>query len=119
MFDFYNQSDDVSCNIKEVTYDRLAKLKRGMLTCNGWKQLMEDKDANNKCHQTFIFTVQKKCKYLYHAVNIALKEKGDSHLSWRKICENAVVFVKSFEDNDDLQGTALPSTTWITIIVLR
>ena len=67
-----------------------------MLTCNRWNYLKEDKDTKNKkCHQAFVFGIQKKCKNLHHKVNIALKEKGDSHSSWYKICENALVLSKS------------------------
>ena len=50
-----------------------------------WKTMMK------KCLQAFIFGIQNKCKFLYHAVNIVLKEKENSHLSWQKVCENAVV----------------------------
>ena len=75
---------------------------------------MEDEDANNKCHHAFIFNIRQKSKYLYHAINLALKEKGQNLLTWRQLCDKAVDLIKKHEDNDDLPESHFPKHTWIT-----
>ena len=101
-------------DIRHIMHERLIKFKKAILTCDGWKHLMEDEDIKNKCHHSFIFGIRKKCKYLYHAVNFALKEKGKNLLTWRQICKKAVICIKNHEDNDDLPESIFPKSTWIT-----
>ena len=66
----------INADIKEIMYERLAKFKKAMLTCDGWKDVMEDQDSKNKYHHTFIFNILKKCKYLQHATNLVMKKGG-------------------------------------------
>ena len=72
---------------------------------------MEDEDSKNKCHHTFIFGVRRKAMYLYTAVNIALKKKGENNLTWRQICDEAVEKVKEFEDDDNLPASEFSANT--------
>ena len=113
LFGLFKQSEDVNADIKEIMYGRLAKFKKAMLTCDGWKDVMEDQDSKNKCHQTFIFNIRKKCKYLYHAINIALKKKGGNSVRWQEICDEAADIIKIHEDNDNLPESHYPAKTWI------
>ena len=75
---------------------------------------MEDEDRHNKCHAAFVFNIRRKSQYLYHAINFALKEKGENLLTWRQICDRAVEHIKKFEDNDDLPESHFPKSSWIT-----
>ena len=106
--------DSAECEIKELLFNRLAKFKKAFLTCDGWKDLMEDGDSGNHCKDAFIFNIRKKCKYLYQAVNLALRVKDKNLLRWREICDKAVENIRHFEDCDDLPHHDLPSNTWIT-----
>ena len=74
---------DKDYDIQLIMHEQLSKLKKAALTYNRWKLVMEDGDVKNKCHQTFIFNIHKKSKYLYHAIHFALKEKGGSCQTWR------------------------------------
>ena len=72
---------------------------------------MEDQDSKNKCHHTFIFNICKKCKYLYHATNLALKKKGDNSVQWQRICDDTAEYIKNHKDNDDVPESHFPAKT--------
>ena len=114
LFGIVNSKEDDYDDIREVLYVRLLKFKKAILTCDGWKYLMEDEDRHNKCHAAFVFNIRRKSQYLYHAINFALKEKGENLLTWRQICDRAVEHIKKFEDNDDLPESHFPKSSWIT-----
>ena len=42
-----------------------------------WREVLEDKDDNNKCSETFIFHVRRKCRYLVAALTIMLNSNLD------------------------------------------
>ena len=59
-------------------------------------------------------TVVKTCKYLYHAINFALRENRCNCQIWCQLCDRSAEFVKGVEESDELPESDYLKNTWIT-----
>ena len=87
-------------NVREIVKNRIIRLRNGALTSNGWRDLLDDKDVDNKCHASFIFLIQKKCRYLSQALTILYndRKKNHKHMTWNKCCKLAIERIKEVEN---------------------
>ena len=74
VFGYFNpqSKEDREKDVRDIIYDRIVKMREGTFTYLGWKTLMEDNDAKNKCGVRFINEIKTKAKYIYHALTILL-----------------------------------------------
>ena len=82
----------------------ILKLRIVYLTSDGWKDVIEDKDVDNKCSTVFIFTIQKKCKFIYQALSIVYenRKKKITHKTWKQCCEQVKRIEKCEFDYSDI-----------------
>ena len=89
--------------VKELMLNRIRRFKNGFLTSGGWREVVEDGDIKNKAGAFFIFQIKRRCKYLYHALSIALIKKSNQDtksITWRQCCKEAVEKIRENESYD-------------------
>ena len=63
--------------------------------------MLEDKDDNNECSETFICHVRRKCRYLVAALTIMLNCNLDHStvtINWEKACVLAAKKIRNVEE---------------------
>ena len=48
---------NADCDMQVLMHEQLSRMKKAILTLNGWKFVIENGDFKNKCNQSLIFNI--------------------------------------------------------------
>ena len=88
-------------SVKEIVQNRINRFFSAVHYPQKWREVLEDNDDNNKCSDTFIFHLRRKCRYLVAALTIILNSNLDHTtitINWKKACELAAQKIRNVED---------------------
>ena len=73
---------------REYAESRIQRLIKGYSTAHGWRNVLNEFDANDICTPNDIFNIQMKCRYVSLALRIAVEDMPGS--KWMECCDQAV-----------------------------
>ena len=93
------EEEDVS--VRTTIERRINKLTEAFSTPDGWKCILEDRDACQTCTPFQIYNVQMKCRYIAIALRVALRKMGQGAggVTWLECCRQAMDTVNEFNNN--------------------
>ena len=90
-------------SVKDIMMRRIKLFRAGFLTSSGWRNVVEDGDIHNKANEFFIYQIKRRCRYLFHALSIALINKDNpttKGITWKECCAEAVKKNRESESYD-------------------
>ena len=86
--------------MRPTIQQRIERLTEAFSTPNGWKSVLEDRDATETCSPFQIYDLQIKCRYTAIALRIALRKmgRGPGRATWSDCCRESIQTVNEFNN---------------------
>ena len=84
--------DDRSKPVEEILIERIRRFYRAAHSSEGWRDLLDDEDRENKMNAYQIYRIQRKALFLYRALTILVRRKRNKERSsnFECCCKEAV-----------------------------
>lgn len=82
--------DEEETPLQEILLKRIKRLKDAFLSPSGWREVIDDRDADNLYSEADQFRLRRACKYLAAALVIALAYLVPGQFTWTNCCELAL-----------------------------
>ena len=82
-------------NVKHHITNKIKTLQTAYLTYDGWRSIINDRDACNLCSPRDIFVIQQKARYL--AVTLSLSLKMWNQYTFTHICQTAIESIRNID----------------------
>ena len=95
-----NTTTEEDVSVRTTIERRINKLTEAFSTPDGWKCVLEDRDASQTCTPFQIYNIQMKCRYIAIALRVALRKMGQGAggVTWLECCQQAMHTVNEFNN---------------------
>ena len=89
-------NEERSKPVEEIILSRIQRFYYAVHSVTGWREVLEDEDANNKCSERDVFKIRHKCLFLYEALTIFVnKKRAKEYITLKGSCREAIDKIKS------------------------
>lgn len=92
--------DEDNRSILQIVRDRIRKLQIALQSPEGWRQVLDDSDADTACTAHDIFDIQRKCRFIAIALRFALQHMNE--WTWLDCCNAAVKAWNNLTGDDSI-----------------